>query len=125
MGVHRTCGEPNEIKKKLAEVHAVPAAKGRRTGGPARCVRYPPEYISPLFFVMMSRHGGINKTGGTLYVASNGYNEKDFTQGSYCGRLASWSGYASRAVQFHPHGGQSDFVWLSARTPHGGASYVW
>ena len=28
-------------------------------------------------------------------------------------------------VQFHPHGGQSDFVWLSARTPHGGASYVW
>ena len=25
--------------------------------------------------------------------------------------------YASRAVQFHPHGGQSDFVWLSARTP--------
>ena len=35
--------------------------------------------------------------------------------------------YASRAVQFHPHGGQSDFVLLAARTegPHGGASYVW
>ena len=31
--------------------------------------------------------------------------------------------YASRAVQFNPHGGQSDFVWLSARTPHG--AYVW
>ena len=31
--------------------------------------------------------------------------------------------YASRAVQFHPHGGQFDFVWLSARTPHG--AYVW
>jgi len=31
--------------------------------------------------------------------------------------------YASRAVQLHPHGGQSDFVWLSARTPHG--AYVW
>jgi len=31
--------------------------------------------------------------------------------------------YAPRAVQFHPHGGQSDFVWLSARTPHG--AYVW
>ena len=27
------------------------------------------------------------------------------------------------AVQFHPHGGQIDFVWLSARTPHG--AYVW
>ena len=32
-------------------------------------------------------------------------------------------GYAPRAVQFHPHGSQSDFVWLSARTPHG--AYVW
>ena len=31
--------------------------------------------------------------------------------------------YASRAVQFHPHGGQFDFVWISARTPHG--AYVW
>ena len=33
--------------------------------------------------------------------------------------------YAARAVQFHPYGGQFDSVWLSARTPHGGASYVW
>ena len=24
-----------------------------------------------------------------------------------------------------PDGGRSDFVWPSARTPHGGASYVW
>ena len=32
--------------------------------------------------------------------------------------------YASRAVQFHPHGGQSDCVRLPARTPHGGASYI-
>ena len=31
--------------------------------------------------------------------------------------------YASRAVQFHPNGGQSDFVWLPARTRHG--AYVW
>ena len=35
--------------------------------------------------------------------------------------------YAARAVQFHPHGGQSDFVWLPARTmhPHVGPQYVW
>ena len=33
--------------------------------------------------------------------------------------------YASRAVQFHPHGGQSDFAWLPARTPHVGPQYVW
>ena len=32
--------------------------------------------------------------------------------------------YASCAVQFHPDGGQFDFVWLPARTPHAGASYV-
>ena len=31
---------------------------------------------------------------------------------------------ASRSIS-PPCGGQSDFVWLSARTPHGGASYVW
>ena len=39
--------------------------------------------------------------------------------------LLSMRYYDDRAVQFHPHGGQSDFVWLSARTPHGGALYVW
>ena len=33
--------------------------------------------------------------------------------------------HASRAVLLHPRGGQFDFVWLPARTPHGGASYVW
>ena len=31
---------------------------------------------------------------------------------------------ASRSIS-PPHGSQSDFVWPSARTPHGGASYVW
>ena len=33
------------------------------------------------------------------------------------------AGYEPRAVQFHPHGGQSDLAWLPARTPHG--VYVW
>ena len=37
----------------------------------------------------------------------------------------TYSQYASRAVQFHPHGVQSDFVWLPARTPHVGPQYVW
>ena len=33
--------------------------------------------------------------------------------------------YAPRAVQFHPHGGRFDFVWLPARTPHVGPQYAW
>jgi hypothetical protein len=33
--------------------------------------------------------------------------------------------YESWAVQFHPDGGQFDFVWPSARTPHVGPQYVW
>ena len=43
-------------------------------------------------------------------------------------RLTSRCGCAcgTRPQPFNstPHGGQSDFVWLPARTPHGGASYV-
>jgi len=38
-------------------------------------------------------------------------------------RCSTW--YASRAIQLHPNGVQFDFVWLPARTPHGGASYAW
>ena len=40
----------------------------------------------------------------------------------------SWTSRAQVCVPRRstpPHGGQSDFVRLSARTPHGGASYVW
>ena len=33
--------------------------------------------------------------------------------------------YPSRVVQFHPHGGQFDFVRLSARTMHPHGAYVW
>ena len=33
--------------------------------------------------------------------------------------------YASRAVQFHPDGGQVDFVWLPARTMHPHGAHVW
>ena len=36
----------------------------------------------------------------------------------------SRSQYASRAVQCHPEGGRFGFARSSARTPHGGASYV-
>ena len=33
--------------------------------------------------------------------------------------------YAPRAAQPHPDGGQSDFVWLSARTMHPHGAHVW
>ena len=37
----------------------------------------------------------------------------------------AWAEYASRAVHFHPNGGQFDFVWHPARTPHVGPQHVW
>ena len=59
-------------------------------------------------------------------------NTNDTTTYINANWVTSWDGtnkhaYASRAVQFHPNGGQYDFVWPSARTmhPHGGATYVW
>ena len=54
----------------------------------------------PHFKDAITVHGGTDgkggipagATGGLLYVASNGYNEADFVNGSSCGRLASWDG---------------------------------
>ena len=77
MGVHRTCGEPDEIKKNT------PPTKRYR------CHSCP----------------GVFKPGHGHRAACRVRHV-----------------YASRAVQFHPHGGQFDFVWLPARAmhPHGG-----
>ena len=33
--------------------------------------------------------------------------------------------FGTRAVQYHPHGGQSAFVWLSARAMHPHGACVW
>ena len=47
--------------------------------------------------------------------------------GESAGASAVSTQVASRAAQFHPHGGQFDFVWLPARAmhPHVGPQYVW
>ena len=48
--------------------------------------------------------GGVTNAsaGGELIVASNGYNEQDFVNGSICGRLASWDGKSKWKV-CEPH----------------------
>ena len=85
MGVHRTCGEPDELK---------------RNTHPENCPA-----------LLRARHDHANNWPW------RGGKGSDFEGGVY----------ASQAVQCHPHGGQFDFVWLSARTmhPHGGPQHVW
>ena len=63
-------------------------------------------------------HGGITKAGGKLYVASNGYNERDFTDGSYCGRLASWDGTNWKTLA------TTAFYSLAARKNYGRQLYA-
>ena len=107
----------------------------------------PTRKILPLFFV--SRHHPLYGTAiPKNYCPSNrkaswpiGYGNDPWNQYNYQGGLdlalfvfdhfewtrdaALFQRYASRAVQFHSDGGQSDFSWLPARTSHGGASYMW
>ena len=45
--------------------------------------------------------------------------------GGVVGALVAVLVYAPQAVQFHPGGGQFDFVWLSARTKHPCGACVW
>lgn len=64
--------------------------------------------------------GGLgNKKGGTLYVASNGFNEADFLHGSSCGRLASWDGTGDWQVLEH-----TAFYEVVARKNYGRAVYA-
>jgi hypothetical protein len=60
--------------------------------------------------------GGITAPGGLVYVASNGYNEKDYTNGSYCGRLASWDGTNWTILE------RTAFYGLAARKNYGESS---
>ena len=64
--------------------------------------------------------GGITAPGGTLYVASNGYNEADYTNGSYCGRLASWDGSSSNWTIIE----RTAFYGLAARKNYGRQVYA-
>lgn len=62
--------------------------------------------------------GGILSPGGLVYVASNGYNEKDFEAGSYCGRLASWDGTTWTIIE------KTAFYGLAARKNYGRVTYA-
>lgn len=64
--------------------------------------------------------GGIgSKDGGTLYVASNGFNEADFLNGSSCGRFASWDGKGDWKVLEH-----TAFYEVVGRKNYGRAVYA-
>ena len=80
-----------------------------------RWVLYPNEYIPP------NPPGG-SHGNGPAFVERHGVTYLVLQM-----REKQVYKYASRAVQCHPHGGQFDFVWLSARTmhPHVGPQYVW
>eukprot|EP00937_MAST-01D_sp_MAST-1D-sp2_P003164 g3164.t1 len=66
--------------------------------------------------------GGVpasSRGGGTLYVASNGYNEADFVNGSTCGRLAAWDGKGNWTVLE-----TTAFYGLAARKNYGRMLYA-
>ena len=71
-------------------------------------------WVCQLMYTCKARDEGPHGTGRMRRQA----NETEVS-------AAHWSLGGSRAVQFHPHGVQFDFAWLSARTPHWGASYAW
>ena len=52
------------------------------------------------------------------------YASRYAMQGELYWGVNAADGYTPPAVQPHPHGGQFEFARSSARTPHGGASYV-
>ena len=93
----RTCGEPDEIELT-------------RHGGGIERLRYMAGEFNHMEALRELHHVGGHTTPGIPNT-----NDADNTP----------SASASRAVQFHPGGGQFDFVRLPACTPHGGASYAW
>ena len=99
--VHRTRGEPTEKKKNTHPKN-------------------------PTLFFREQETSKILKKMHRLWLAKkirDKYNNPRLRAMMFEKLSASVWYAASRAVQFHPPGGQSDFVWLPARTPHG--AYVW
>ena len=111
MGVHRTCGEPDEIKKSTH-----------------------PKYFTALFRAGVQSLLTVSGLGGMRpnIILLGMFREREHATRAAEDQLVNFRqeltaqkrkmGTPQRAVQLHPHGGQSDFVWLSARTmrPHVG-----
>lgn len=75
----------------LVDVLKIPVSKDPHTTG--SCYAHFKDALT--VHTTTDGQGGIpagDNATGTLYVASNGYNEADFVNGSSCGRLASWDG---------------------------------
>ena len=91
MGVHRTCGETNKLKKNNHPKNIAAVVRSQEETQDSTVVHNDPEFTPSACVVLTS---------------------------------AEYDAYAPCAVQFHIDGGQLGFVWLPARTPHRGASYV-
>ena len=115
--VHRTCGEPNEIKKgthpeNIIYIPALPRGQVRSTTNKRQKRKHgggDPEATTLRDDARATALRGDPKAATTLrgdlkFVKAE--PEPDVV-------------YALRAVQFHPNGGQFDTARLPARPPHG------
>ena len=66
--------------------------------------------------------GSLNIVGGNVNVGVSIHGSSVRVLNTFVG--VGVDGYAARAVQFHPNGGQFDFARPPARTPHVGPQYV-
>jgi len=102
----------------LVDVLNIPVSKDPHTTG--QC--YPHFKDALTVHTTTDGQGGIpagDKPSGLLYVASNGYNEQDYVNGSYCGRLASWDGSGNWTIL-----DSTAYYGLAARKNYGRMVYA-
>ena len=124
----RTCRLAGKIKKKthaeqitalFLKMNRTVTLGSRRAGSTARRTAWP------------ARHSTCSPSRADMHTVSTHSPRLPYEccahASSLCNRrragtrtrTAATATYVSRAVQFHPDGGQSDFARPSARTPHG------
>merc|ERR1712048_782228 len=108
-----------EVRKiiDLVDALAIPVSPDPHTTG--QC--YPHFKAALTVHTTTDGKGGLGDgaRGGHLYVASNGYNEADYLNGSSCGRFASWDGVGDWQVLEH-----TAFYEVVARKNYGRAVYA-
>ena len=102
MGVHRTCGVPDEIKKSTHPKDMTALSRDQGRPGPADAQR--------------TRQDRAGQARQRTPAGTSSTTPHPTQRPRAHVRVRE-------PFNFTPHGGQFDFVWLSARTPHG--EYVW